>query len=423
MSPISSPIKINFTTGDSFMKFNLYLKDKKAKNTLLFFYISESGERIKISLGVTIPVAYWDSKRNEVKSSYPDYKLINDLIQNLTNKIKERFFELKALYPDYLLKELKEEYDKDLKFEKNKVGDSFNGLMNLFNLYIEYISESKSKNTLKNIKAVKKHLINFNKNYPLNISKIDKYFVDVFLKYFISNNLGNNYFFNVVKRIKTVLNWGLERNLHDSINFKQISFSNFIIGKDEIETFSLSIDEFRRIENLELDEEHLIHIRDVFVFACLTGQRYTDYKNNLHRDNIDGDFWNMKQDKTNSIINIPLNSKAVSILEKYDYNLPIVSNQRTNTNLKIIGRLAKIDKPVTKIRKIGSKIVKTIKPKFEFLSFHDSRRTFITISDELGINPEIIRQISGHKTYSEFKKYLHIDKKRLTDESKKWENV
>lgn len=179
----------------------------------------------------------------------------------------------------------------------------------------------------------------------------------------------------------------------------------------------------KTIQNLELIESRLIKARDIFVFACLTGQRYKDYKNNLRKENIDGDFWIIKQEKTNTITNIPLNSTARDILIKYNFDLPIISNQKLNDYIKIIGEKAEINKSITKIRKSGNNTIKLTKPKFELLSFHDTSRTFISISDELGMNPEIIRQISGHKTYSEFKKYLNIDRQRITNESKKWENI
>ena len=228
---------------------------------------------------------------------------------------------------------------------------------------------------------------------------------------------------NQTKHLKTIMNWGFEREFHNFVDFQRINFKNFIVRKDEIETFSLSIDEFERILELELKEKHLSNARDTFIFACLTGQRYKDYKNNLSKNDIDGNFWRLKQEKTNTLISIPLNETAMEILKKYDYNLPITSNQKINDALKVIGERAEVNKLFTKIRKSGNKVIKEIKPKFEFLSFHDSRRTFISISDELGMNPEIIRLISGHKTYSEFKKYLNVDEDRIVNESGKWNEM
>ncbi len=405
------------------MIFNYYLKDKKADTTLLYLFISYKGNRIKLSLGIKIPSMYWDSKRNEVKSNFVDYKQLNDNIFQKSKPIRETFLKLSLENPELELTELKEMYLNRIEVDSKKLYDNFNSLIKLVDLYIDYLTLSKSKNSLKAIITLKNQLTELNKFYPLTLSKIDKNFPDAFLDYFSRKKLSNNYFMNQTKHLKTIMNWGFEREFHNFVEFQRINFKNFIVRKDEIETFSLSIDEFKRIINLELKESRLTKARDIFVFACLTGQRYKDYKNNLRKEDIDGNFWRMKQEKTNTITNIPLNDVAKEILIKYDYNLPVISNQKLNDYIKIIGERAEINKPFTKIRKSGNKTIKETKPKYEFLSFHDSRRTFISISDELGINPEIIRQISGHKTYSEFKKYLNIEEDRIKNESEKWNKI
>ena len=55
----------------------------------------------------------------------------------------------------------------------------------------------------------------------------------------------------------------------------------------------------------------------------------------------------IKRQKTNLIVSIPLLPKAKSILEQYNYILPIVSNQRFNGYLKEIAHLSSIKKNLT----------------------------------------------------------------------------
>jgi len=227
----------------------------------------------------------------------------------------------------------------------------------------------------------------------------------------------------MMKKIKTILNWGFENELHSFTDYMKISPKNFIVSPDEIEVFSLSIDELKSIIDLELNEKYLERARDLFVFACLTGQRYIDYKENLAKNSIDGEFWRLRQKKTNTITNIPLNDLALSILKKYNYELPVISNQKINEYLKEIGKRADLNRLFTITRKSGNNKTKETKPKYEILSFHDARRTFISISDELGMNPEIIRKISGHKTHKEFNKYLNIEEDRMMNELGKWTKI
>ena len=56
----------------------------------------------------------------------------------------------------------------------------------------------------------------------------------------------------------------------------------------------------------------------------------------------------------------------------------------------------------------GAEQVKFEKPKWEFLSSHCARRTFVTLSLEKGMRAETVMAITGHKSYKTFKKYIKI---------------
>lgn len=405
------------------MKFNIYLKNKNAEFTNLYLFISYKGERIKLSLGVKVPAPYWDFRRNEVKSNFKDYQTLNNLIETKSKLIRDEFYSLSNNKPELSLKDLKVLYDNKQNQFEGKLQDDFNSLVELIDKYNIYLKNSKSKNSLKGALAIRKHIIQMNKTDKLTLSKIDKHFPNKFLNYCVINGISNNYFINMMKKIKTIMNWGFENELHSFTDYLKISPKNFVVSPDEIETFSLNRNELNSIIELELNEKYLERARDLFVFACLTGQRYIDYKENLSKNSIDGEFWRLRQKKTNTITNIPLNELALSILEKYDYDIPVISNQKINDYLKEIGKRAGLNRLFTRTRKSGNNQNKETKPVFDILSFHDARRTFISISSELGMSTEIIRKISGHKTYKEFSKYLNIEEDRMKDELSKWTNM
>ena len=52
-----------------------------------------------------------------------------------------------------------------------------------------------------------------------------------------------------------------------------------------------------------------------------------------------------------------------------------------------------------------------IKPKYELVTSHMGRRTFVTLSLEKGMRPEIVMKITGHKDYATFKRYIEITSK------------
>ena len=87
---------------------------------------------------------------------------------------------------------------------------------------------------------------------------------------------------------------------------------------------------------------------------------------------------------------------ALPILKKYNYNLPAISNQKFNEYLKDIGEIAELNQPVRIIRFSGVKEVQIRQPKYEFMSSHMARRTFVTIMLEKGV--PVICSSKNHST-------------------------
>ena len=91
--------------------------------------------------------------------------------------------------------------------------------------------------------------------------------------------------------------------------------------------------------------------------------------------------------------------------------MPKIDNMKYNIELKNIAKLAEIDMPVTIVEYVGAERIEVIKPKYEFVSSHMGRRTFVTLSLEKGLRAEIVMKITGHKDYKSFKRYIEITSK------------
>ena len=79
--------------------------------------------------------------------------------------------------------------------------------------------------------------------------------------------------------------------------------------------------------------------------------------------------------KTGVIYIIPLSSTAIEILERYDYSLPIISNQRYNSYLQEIAEICGIGKNLTS---------------------HIARHTAATLLLNSGISIDVVAKILGH---------------------------
>ncbi len=167
---------------------------------------------------------------------------------------------------------------------------------------------------------------------------------------------------------------------------------------------------------------YLERVRDVFIFACYSGLRHSDVLS-LTPENIIDDKIELVTRKTNDRISINLNKRTRAILDKYmawaDLTgkcLPVISNQKTNDYLSELCKLCNIDTPTTQITFIRDKRIEICCPKYELITFHAARRTFITHALRLGIPVPVIMKFSGHHSVNMLKPYMQI-----VDELKKKE--
>lgn len=163
-------------------------------------------------------------------------------------------------------------------------------------------------------------------------------------------------------------------------------------------------------------KKHLEKIRDVFLFLCFTGLRYSDVANLKKADVKDNSIEVTTLKTTDSLI-IELNKHSKSILDKYKEDiflkdtkmaLPVISNQKMNHNLKELMKLAGIDEQIRVTYYKGNKRIDKIVPKYELIGTHAGRRTFICNALSLGIPPQIIMKWTGHSDYDEMKPYIDI---------------
>ena len=221
--------------------------------------------------------------------------------------------------------------------------------------------------------------------------------------------LGNreNTYFKSLSFLRTVCNLAKREGI-----LQKNPFDGFKIRKYEGYREYLNDDELKRLIKLHNEDAHLItknehHCLTYFLLACFTGLRYSDIRK-LKKQQIIDNYIILEQQKTKRIVKIPLNEYAKKII----FNIPgfkdilpqipilrTFTNQATNRILKRIAITAQIKKNLT---------------------FHVARHTFATISINLNIPLEVIRELMGHrdiKTTLIYAKILDSTKER---EIAKW---
>ena len=191
-------------------------------------------------------------------------------------------------------------------------------------------------------------------------------------------------------KLKTVIMFARDNN-----KLQTNPFANIKITRKDRPVEFLTLDEVKQIEAKTFISERLGKVRDLFLFQCYTGLAYTDMaklKKEDFRINDWGQTYIKKpRMKTGIDYTVVMLEEAMAILEKYDYRLPILSNQKYNSYLKEIGDLCGINKP---------------------LHTHIGRHTCATILLNKGIPIDYVAKILGHSNTKQTKHYA-----KLLDES------
>ena len=155
-------------------------------------------------------------------------------------------------------------------------------------------------------------------------------------------------------------------------------FDTIKIRKGEANIVPLSKEELMIIANKDFGIDRLNQVRDLFIFAANTALSYCDLAA-VRREDIqtDGDvmYLKKKRGKTGVTYILPLNDTAISLLKKYDYELPIITNQKYNAYLKEIATICGIKKVLTT---------------------HLARHTAATLMLNAGISIDVVSKILGH---------------------------
>jgi integrase len=189
----------------------------------------------------------------------------------------------------------------------------------------------------------------------------------------------------------------------------------------ETHTIYITKEELKTIWEFEFNNERLERVRDLFVFACSTGLRESDFSI-VKPENIKNDELFITTVKTSDPLIIPLNSYSRAVLKKYDNVLPKYSQQKFNDYIKEVVQEIGLDTPEQVITyKKGVRIETTV-PKYELVTSHTGRRTFITQCIMRGIPIPVIRSMTGHKDLKSFQKYIKITNTDKRKEMMKWED-
>lgn len=405
------------------------LKSKKTAKVPVSMTITHDGFKIrKLISGISVYEKDWSSTNQRIKPSkkdeaYNNYAEFNAKLDGLSNRLNKMWSHHLIEDKGQLTKQMIIDH-----LDGKKELDSEATEIYFIDCFEEFINQSKSHRAVRTITGyytVKNIISNFQtktgSSYTLD--EINLNFFDRIRNYcFEDKAYRNNMFARIITNIKTVMSWAEDRNYHSNN-----AYTKFKASEEQIEVIYLTYNELMTLYEYEFspDLKFLDKVRNIYCFAAFTGLRYSDLAN-LKHSNIFGDELHLTVTKTreqNHII--PLNNYAIAILDKYksDFGgpLPMISSQKLNEYIKLACKQVGIDSDIRITRYSGSKRIEKIIPKYQAISIHSARKSFVTNSLILGMNQAVVKAVSGHKSDSAFRKYVNISSSVSKDEmSKAW---
>lgn len=396
-----------------------YLKNPTAKNkSAIYASFAYDSKRIQTSTKWSIDPKFWDRRKGTLKHQYshlPFYQIYIEHLDKIKSKIIDYYQnqKVKGIIPDVssIKRELEQTF---VEKEEEKINNEF------FDVLEKFIKSNPEKSilTIRKYETIKQLLIEFKtkKQKSISFELIDLEFLDEFTNHLFNRpnqmspdtpGLKDDTVHKYLAVLKTFLKWSLNRGYHQNSIYQ--SFASPRLRKHEIVT--LTTDEIKSLEELNLkNNTRLEKVRDLFLFAYYTGQRWSRFnKNDLIMDPITKDYyWQFRVYKTKKIITIPFVGRilpALLIIKKYNFEFPVISRQKFNDFLKEVGQTAELNRIVRIKRYSGSKHIIIEKNLYDFMSSHMARRTCVTHLLEDGIPPTTVMKLTDHQGLNTILKY------------------
>lgn len=373
-------------------------KSKVLKNneSPLMVRVCKDRKRKYISLGISVNPAYWDFNRNAPKPQCPNKEYIDSLIAQKVQEYSAQIIELKSMNRDFTATSLVEKVSKPNKIKT--VGEVFVEQMNL-------LKQAQKLSYMLSIQQTYNSLLEFNKHLNIYFVDIDVSWLKRYEAWLRKQGLASNTIKGKFVDIRTMYNIAIDENI---VKVEHYPFRKFKIAKLQQETAkrAISKEDITRIIEYKTDNPLVQFAIDIFTFSYIMGGiNFVDISA-LTKENMMDNRLVYIRHKTKKLIQLPLQDKAIELIEKYHdddnpYLFPILKAYHKTEQQKF-NRVHKIISNVNmRLKKIGKELEIPIT-----LTTYVARHSHATVLKKAGVATSIISESLGHSSEKITQVYL-----------------
>ena len=363
--------------------------------------ITVDGQRTQFSTRLALPPEAWDVAQNRAVGRSLEMAQINRALDEMRIGLEQSFAELRRKGLDVTPNAIRDRY-----FQGGELCEGLVALVARHNAsFRRQVGIDRSQSSLYKYQSVQRHLERFTPRHTgagdLPLHALSREFLTAFHGYLL-REMGHrkNTIWVYMAALKHILQWARRNGVH----FDD-PFVDYRLRSEQVSRQVLTEAELERLMRVELPDETLRLVRDIFLFSCFTGLSFIDLQRLTWAQLVcQGEHWWIEttRRKTGSQVQVRLLEVARSILEKYapaDRNAPIFalpSNSWCNRCLARLMRHCGIEKHIT---------------------FHAARHTFATtLALSNGMPIETISRLLGHSSIRTTQIYATVTRDHLDRE-------
>lgn len=315
----------------------------------LVIRICKDGKKKYQSIGISINPKYWDFEKNQPKRNCPNKEEIQRIILERTREYQEQILDYKIENKQFTASSLIQKVNSPVKFKT---------VQSLFDIQIQRLTSADRLNYALTYKDLRNSLIKFNKHLDIYFSDIDITWLKKYEAWLRSYELKENTIGIRFRTFRALYNLAIEENI---VKSEYYPFDNYKVSKLKQKTAKRSIvkDDIMSIINYESYSNEKQFAVDLFAFSYFMGGiNFVDISR-LTKNNIQDGYLCYIRKKTKRLIKLPLQNKAIELINKYSssqnhYLFPILNSfhkteqQKANRVHKVITKVNKRLKDIGK---------------------------------------------------------------------------